>query len=676
MNETYRWRAFVLEFVKCVALVFLCGTGAVAQAPAEDLSRLSIESLMNVEVTSVSKRGQKLSQSAAAIFVITQDDIRRSGATNIPDLLRMVPGLEVAQINASIWAVTSRGFNGPFANKMLVLIDGRSIYSPAFSGVFWDIQDAVLEDIDRIEVIRGPGATVWGANAVNGVINIISKKAADTQGGLLAVGGGNLLHGFGEVREGGKSGAAAFYRVYGKYFRDTHFAAPSGGNASDKWQMGRAGFRVDWSSSSRDVLMFEGEMYGGQAWQNETRFTSLTPPFVTTFADQTSLAGGNALVRWTRNLSGTSDLSLQVYFDRTNRNNAIFGENRNTLDLDFQHHLKPAERQDLVWGAGFRRTADRIGSRFGLSLSPGSQGLSTSSAFVQDQFSLAGDHLFLTVGSKFEHNAYTGFEYQPSGRLLWKLARGQALWGAVSRAVRTPSRSDRSVDFDLFAMPGLFGTAVVVAVQGNPKSRSEDLLAYELGYRVEVSDRVSLDVAGYYNDDRNLQSVELGVPFLETNPLPPHIIVPETFGNSYRGHTYGVEIAGNWQVTNRWRLSPGYTFLRQVLIQGAASNDTTTALAAGDNPRNQFQVRSVVGPFHGFEFNSALFVIGKLPNQRIPLYSRFDSQLDWQVNPSLDLSFVVQNAFKSRHQEFGSTQLGQPASLIPRSAYGEIRWRF
>src|ERR1700693_28271 len=338
----------VVLFLAALLLFSAIGAMAQTQGSPDDLSKLSIEALMNVEVTSVSKREQKLSQAAAAIFVITQQDIRRSGATNIPDLLRMVPGLEVAQINANTWAISSRGFNSPFANKMLMLIDGRSVYSPTFSGVFWDIQDTILEDIDRIEVIRGPGATVWGANAVNGVINIITKKAADTQGAMLTVGGGNLLHGIGEVREGAKIGSAAAYRVYGKYFDNTHYIAPSGQDARDKWQMGRAGFRVDWNSSARDTVMVEGEMYGGKTGQTVTRFVSLTAPFTQTFTDQTSLAGGDGLARWTRTISKTSDMSLQVYFDRTNRNNAIFGENRNTFDLDFQHHFAPGEREDLV----------------------------------------------------------------------------------------------------------------------------------------------------------------------------------------------------------------------------------------------------------------------------------------------------------------------------------------
>ena len=658
----------------CLFFLVASARGQTQRSP-QDLSNLSIESLMNVEVTSVSKREQKLSQAAAAIFVITQEDIRRSGATNIPDLLRMVPGLEVAQIDASTWAISSRGFNSSSANKMLVLVDGRSVYSPLFSGVFWDSQDMILEDIERIEVIRGPGATIWGANAVNGVINIINKNSADTQGGVLSAGGGNLLRGFGEVRQGGKIGASASYRVFGKYFNSAHFAALPGDTANDQWQSGRAGFRVDWKSSPRDALLLEAEMYSGLTHQTTTRLVSFSAPLMRTFFDKTSEAGGDALICWTRALSNASDLSLQVSFDRTSRSSAIFGENRNTFDVDFQHHFLPGPRQEFVWGLSYRYTSDGFGSRFGIFLDSTPLGLSTYSAFVQDQFTLVADRLFVTLGSKFEHNAFTGFEYQPSARVLWAVNRRQAIWGAISRAVRTPARTDRSVELDLRGFTGPGGLAEIVEVSGNPKFRSEDVLAYELGYRLSLSERISFDLASFYNRYQNLRTSEQGTPFFETAPPPQHLVIPISFANKAHGRTYGTEISINWQVAKSWRLSPGYSLFYEELAPDPSSTDSSVG-RTGSDPRNQFQLRSALGPIHGLELNSAFYFVGKLPDQSVPSYSRFDSQLAWHAKPWLDLSLVVQNAFKANHQEFGPTQLGPHATLVPRSVYGEIRWRY
>ena len=671
-----RTNSLALHCLGGACLFFLAASarGQTQRSP-QDLSNLSIESLMNVEVTSVSKREQKLSQAAAAIFVITQEDIRRSGATNIPDLLRMVPGLEVAQIDASTWAISSRGFNGSFANKMLVLVDGRSVYSPLFSGVFWDSQDMILADIERIEVIRGPGATVWGANAVNGVINIITKNSADTQGGALSLGGGNLLHAFGEVRQGGKIGASANYRVYGKYFNIADSIAPLGQTVSDHWQAGRAGFRLDWKSSSRDALLLEGEMYAGQTHQTTTRLVSFSAPFFKTFVDQTSEAGGNALARWTRTLSNKSDLSLQVSFDRTNRSSAIFGENRNTVAADFQHHFLQGARQEFVWGLSYRYTSDGFGSRFGIFLDSTPLGLSTYSAFVQDQISLVANRLFLTVGSKFEHNAFTGVEYQPSARVLWALNYRQTVWGAVARAVRTPARIDRSVKLDLSGFTGPGGLAAIVEISGNPKFHSEDVLAYELGYRLSVSERISFDLASFYNRYQNLRTSETGAPFSETQPAPVHLVIPVLFENRAHGRTYGTELSINWQVAKSWRLSPGYSLFYEELAADPSSTDSGVGRTRSD-PRNQFQLRSSLGPLKGVELNSAFYFVGKLPDQLVSSNSRFDSQLAWHAKPWLDLSLVVQNAFKASHQEFGSTQLGQHATLVPRSVYGEIRWRY
>lgn len=658
-------------------LLFAALAGPVwSQQRQPDLTDRSLEDLMNIEVTSVSKKEQRLSHTAAAVFVITQEDIRRSGATTIPDLLRMVPGVDVAQIDANKWAISIRGFNDRFGTKLLVLVDGRTVYSPLFSGVYWDTLDTLLEDIERIEVIRGPGASVWGANAVNGVINIITKHARETQSGLLTAGGGNQELGFGAFGYGGALGEKAYYRFYTKYFNRNHFDALPGQVASDDWQIGHSGFRLDWAASGRDSLTVEGDIYGGATGQTISQLVSFSPPFRQEVHDTTELAGGYALTRWTRTLSGKSDMSLQFYFDRTNRDEATYGENRNTYDLDFQHHLRWGERQDIVWGLGYRFTSDEIGTRLGLTATPQSLGIKLFSAFAQDEISLISNRLSLTLGSKFEHNDFTEFEIQPTARLMWTPHPQHAIWGAVSRAVRTPSRAEETVQFITSIIPGPGGINDWVTVFGNPAFRSEELLAYELGYRLQPVSQLSLDIATFYNRYSNLRTGEQGAPFLRAVPPPLHVVIPVSFGNQMHGETSGVEIAMNWSVTHRWKLSPGYSWFHEVLRLDPTSTATSAPQQAGDNPKHQFQARSSLSLLHNLDLDTALYYVGGLDHQRVPDYSRFDARLAWRPSESVEFSAVVQNAFKKHHQEFGNTELNEQATLVPRSAYVKLTWRF
>jgi iron complex outermembrane receptor protein len=668
-----RWR--LVSALPAGLLAVSLAVPAQAQKKPTDLTEKSLEDLMNLEVTSVSKREQKLSRAAAAIYVITQEDIRRSGATSIPDLLRVVPGLEVAQIDANKWAISARGFNSRFANKMLVLIDGRTVYSPLFSGVFWDVQDALLEDIDRIEVIRGPGATLWGANAVNGVINIITKPARDTQGGLVTAGGGNQVLGFGAVRYGGAVGARGYYRAFVKYFNRNREAGPSGRSAADPWDMLRGGFRSDWQLSPRDSLTVEGNLYGGTARQTLTQLVSLMPPFTRTFNDQTTIGGGDVLARWARNFSGGSGLALQATFDRTTRDEAIFGENRNTFDLDFQHNFTWGNRQGVVWGLGYRSTSDHFGDRFLLDVDPERRRDQLFSAFLQDEIALVTDRIYLTLGSKFEHNDYTSFEAQPSIRLLWIPRTGHVLWGAVSRAVRSPSRAEDTVKFGLQAFPGPGGLPAVVTVFGNTALRSEDLLAYELGYRVQPRKSLSLDLTAFYNLYQDLVTGEQGVPFLKSHPAP-HLAIPLVFENKMHGNAHGLELAGNWSVRSNWKLGIGYTWLEEMLMLDPTSNASTAPLAARDNPNHQAHLRSQLNLPHSVEFDSTLYFVGRLAHPQVSSYTRLDARLAWRPAEALELSAVVQNAFKDLHQEFFSTGLGENASFVRRSAYGKFTWRF
>ena len=413
--------------------------------PLENLTRQNVVvPALDVQVSTVSRTESTVGRSAAAVFVVTNEMIRRSGARTIPDALRLVPGVQVARIDANKWAVTIRGFNGRYANKLLVQIDGRSVYTPLFAGVYWDVQDVVLEDVDRIEVIRGPGAAVWGANAVNGVVNIITKSARDTQGTFVEAGSGTEERSFSTVRTGGKLGQNAYYRIYGKWFERDRAGLPTG-IADDEWRQGRTGFRIDWEPNGCDKLTFQGDAYGGTSGTANRIPDSLPPDFQSTITDDSRVSGGNALLRWSRTIDAETDWSLQFYYDRTSRKAVTTGfqEDRDTIDLDFQHRFPLAPEHSLIWGFGYRNSKDSIrSSPFYLQFYPSDRADDLFSYFVQDEITLREDLLYLTVGSKFEHNDYTAFEYQPTGRLLWTPDPRHSIWAAISRAVRTPSRAE------------------------------------------------------------------------------------------------------------------------------------------------------------------------------------------------------------------------------------------
>src|ERR1700681_2250715 len=528
-------------------------TSAQNQPKIPDVTAITLEDLMNLQVTSVSKRAQKLADAAAAIFVITQDDIRRSGASSIPEALRLAPGLEVARIDENKWAIGSRGFNGRFDNKLLVLIDGRSVYTPLFSGVYWNIQDVMLEDVDRIEVIRGPGATLWGANAVNGVINIITKAAKSTQSALAAAGGGTETRGSGSVRYGGRLNQGTYYRGYAKYFNVGPSIDPSTGRrADDNWDALRGGFRTDWTSSGPDSLTVQGDLHRSGYGETLT-VPSLNTPYSSTFPNQGSISGGNLLGRWNHAFANSST-SLQMYYDHTSiTENSLFTDHQDIFDIDFQHTFHATESQDVVWGLGYRSSRDGNNSSSVVSLQPNQLTLNQFSAFAQDEISLFDKRLRITLGSKFEHNGFTGFEIQPNTRLLWTITRNQSLWTAVSRATRTPALTEEGLRLNSAVVPP--GTPqnptplpVLISVFGSRQFKSEDLLAYEAGYRVQVTSNFSTDIAVFYNHYTHLRTAEPGAPFLEVNPTPLHIVAPFFAGNKMSGGTYGTELFADWRV--------------------------------------------------------------------------------------------------------------------------------
>jgi iron complex outermembrane recepter protein len=638
-----------------------------AMANPKQLAEMPLEQLMDLEVTSVTRSPRKISVSPTAIYVITQEDIRRSGATTIAEALRMAPGINVARIDASKWAISARGFNDFFANKLLVLQDGRSIYTPLFSGVFWDVQDTLMEDIERIEVIRGPGATLWGANAVNGVINIITKNAADTQGGLLTGGSGNEERGFGSTRYGGKLGEHAFYRAYVKYFSRDAFVDAQGAEAHDDWDILRGGFRTDWKISATDSLTWQGDYYTGNVGQ---RFPVFPPPtFFRIVQGHGSVSGGNLLGSWKHVFSETSDMVLQVYHDRTEREDRIHHETRDTEDIDFQHRFAVGERQEVTWGLGYRYSADRLSDgkdeTGAVVFWPNHRGDQLFSGFLQDEVILVPDLLQLTLGSKIELNDYTGWEMQPSARLLWTPDEKHTVWAAASRAVRSPARFEHTVRSWFVPPP-----AQLVA---NDDFESENLLAYELGYRLQPMTRLSLDFAAFYNVYDDLRLI---VPFTSVAsppPFPPLTLYrPE---NGASGETYGAEFAGTYHITDNWKLSAGYTYLHMNLRRDGNQKGLSPEGAEGDSPRHQFNVRSYLDLPHDLQFDTALYYVDALPNRNVSSYVRLDLRLGWRPSRHLDLSIGAQNLLDDRHPEFGPGFLISPTE-IERSVYAKATWTF
>jgi iron complex outermembrane recepter protein len=667
-----------------IPLVFVCIVSIFASVSnaSTDLTEMSIEELLNLQITSVAKRPQNLLDAPSAIFVITQDDIRRSGATSIPETLRMVPGLEVARIDGSKWAISSRGFNGRFADKLLVLIDGRSVYSPLFSGVFWDLQDTMIEDIERIEIIRGPGASLWGANAVNGVINIITKRAQDTQGGMASGGVGTEEKYFGSMRYGARIGDDMYGRVYAKYFNRDDSDFPSGDEAADSWHMLRGGFRLDLSKSSNDSYTVQGDIYSGKTGQTVT-VASLKHPYLKTFDQNTSLSGGNVLFRWCHLFSENSDMDLQVYYDRTERSDSTVTEDRDTFDIDFQHRFLFGQRQEITWGLGYRLTKDHLTNNFTVTFDPSSKTHDLVSGFIQDEITLMRDILYLTIGSKFEHNDYTGFEIQPSIRALWKPSSNQAVWSAVSRAVRTPSRADHYVIANSAAptcqachqnpnQPLLPG---IIRFTGNRDFESEEVVAYEIGYRAQVAEQLSLDIATFYNDFKEIRAAVQHTPFIEMSPSPPHLVIPFSAENSDQWRVYGVEVSADWKPAEWWRIQCSYTYLEMKLRDD--SEDPTAELQEGKNPHHQVSLRSSTDLGRNIELDLWFRYVDDLPDDGIGDYTTMDARLAWNPVKNLEFSIVGQNLLDNQHFESGSEKIfSSSVTEAQRSVYGKITWEF
>lgn len=640
-----------------------------ASLSPSELKKLTVEELMEIEVTSVSRRSEKLVETASAIQVITGEDIHRSGATSIPEALRLATNLHVAQKNAHDWAISARGFNTDLANKMLVLIDGRTVYTPLFSGVFWDRQDYLLEDIERIEVISGPGSTLWGANAVNGVINIITKKANATRGLYAEAGGGNELRAFGGLRYGARLGEKTSFRVYGKYFDRDDAALSNGEDASDSWNVGQGGFRMDAAPSEKNAFTLQSDYYHGDQ------------DIATGGAGKA--VGGNVLGRWTRTISGSSDLSLQLYYDRTHLEIPVpetvtdagfvaapagtFKDNLNTYDIDFQHRVDYNQRNKMVWGLGYRFTRNEVENAPALAFLPAELDRSLVSAFVQHEMKLSDDFLFM-LGTKVEHNDYTKFEFEPSLRLHLNVGETQNLWAAVSRAVRMPSRVDRHIRLPTPAFAPFFENLLI----GGEAFDSETVIAYELGYRVQFGSMVSASVSSFYNVYDKIRSTSAG---------PPPFGLPLFYDNNLEGETYGAEVTLAWQPQDWWRLRIGYSYLAEDIRVKPGKTDFNNALNENADPPNRFSLQSFMNLSPNITFDTRFRVIDSFEYNTsgvastMPSYAELEARLAWLPTNKLELSITGQHLLHDQHLEYVISS-PNPRAEIQRSVYLKGAYRF
>ena len=653
----------------------ICAFAAQAQQNAADLSSESLEDLMNIQVTSVSREEQKLSRTASAVFVVTQEDIQRSGATNIPDALRMVPGLDVAQINGNTWAVSARGMNGRFSNKLLVLLDGRTVYTPTFGGVFWDVLDLPLRDVDRIEVIRGPGGSIWGANAVNGVINIITREASDTKGSVVETGGGNVDEVFGTVQYGGHAGGTTDYRVYLKYFNQDHLAAGNGETADDGWHLFQGGFRTDSTLSAKDKLSVQGGIYSGREGQEEPHLASITSAPLLAHTE-VNMSGGFLQAVWKHTFSSRSDTTLQASYDGYERDDVLW-ENRRTFDVDFQHHFSWGARQDIVWGGDYRYSRSNARGSLFIRLNPAILDFPLFSAFVQDDIAISPDRLYLTLGAKLEHNHYTGFNAMPTARLAWLLSTDQTLWAAVSRVVRTPAETDAGIRVNVGGFVAPDGTPAVIGIIGNPNLKGEELVAYEAGYRASVARVLSFDFAAYLNSYHDQETTEPAPPFFETTPAPAHLLVPLQYQNLMYGESHGLEVFANWSVSDRWMLSPGYAFEQiHMHLDPASQDNAAVAQAQGSTPVHSAQLRShVVLPKH-FAWDSSAYFVDRIADPAIPSYTRVDTSLTWHWGEKRSITVVGQNLVADRRLEYIDLNGSTNSTSVKRGVYAKVDWLF
>lgn len=660
-----------------LVLVILLHAGLIqAETPqsqhrADNLKSMTLQQLGDIEVTTQSKEPTQVRDTPAAIYVLTGEDIRRSGVTSIPDALRLVPGVNVARVNGSRnWAVGIRGFGDQFSKYVLVLIDGRSVYTPLFGGVLWTIDNVMLEDIDRIEVIRGPGGTIWGADAVNGIINIITKHSQDTKGTLLSAGGGNVDQNTEDARYGSSHKNWTWRTNAFGFVRSPEFHVDSQ-QAYDWSRFGQMGFRGDWAKNAVEFT-FQGDAYWGKFGDAQTLSTYVPPRSFTSY-QSTNVSGGNLRARWRRQFSNHSDIYLQTFWSHDHRIGSNFGEDRDTFDVDFLHRLAATRFQQFTYGVGLRLSPSTVTQTVPTDrFDPLHKTDSIYSAFVQEELRLFPNRLSLTLGSKLEHNNYTGFEYQPNGRLLFTPTNRLSAWASVSRAVRTPDRVDEDIQVDLFAVSS---PLIFARVVGNHDLRAERLIAYEGGVRTLIHPRFYIGAAGFYNAYRNL--IAQGSPVITGGPTPPFppsaLLFTLQYTNGIHGSTDGAEIAPDWQAASFWHIRTGYSYLNIDLNDEHGFTDTVTLKSLrGSSPTHQAFLQSEVNLPGSVEFDQSFRYVDSLPAQSVMAYTTADARIGWKPTKSLNLSVTGQNLFQPHHAEFGIDP--PPAVLIKRGVYAKLVW--
>jgi len=660
--------------------VLLMGTTLSAQQANRSLKDLSLEELSQIDVTTPSKTPESAFRSSVAIFVITADDIRRSGATALPEVLRLAPGVEVARIDTGRWSVGIRGFGTQLARSVLVLIDGRSVYTPLVAGTYWDVQDTMLEDVERIEVIRGPGGTIWGPNAVNGVINIITKSAADTHGVLATVGGGNVEQGFARMRYGGGNGKGLDYRFYVKSFTrgpEYHF---DNDNFDDSREI-QGGFRIDWRKSATATFTLSGDIYAQEKGE-QVQLGNYTPPMQRTFTGNADLSGGNVIARWSDKLSARHDLVVQTYYDRTNRHEPNLGELRDTFDVDVVDRFALDDRQVFTFGAGARFSEGRfLEVQSGLVFSPANNLDYIISAFAQDDIQVVRDRLELSLGTKLLKTNYTGAIFEPSVRLTWTPTESHTLWAAFTRAVRTPSRAEHDFYLSSYLGTGANGLLTFARFNANPDFAPEQLNGFELGYRTLVTRNFFVDISAFWNHYHDLFSQDLvsvtgqesTLPFPEPVPTPTHNIITARFGNDLYGFTTGQEIAPEWRPIAWWRLRASYSFLNMNLSKAPGFElGGTPASVAGTSPRHEAVAQSGWDIGKKLQADLVYRYVSAVPAVAGPAYSTADARIAWRIAPNVEFALTGRDLLQPRHVEYFADPLGPVA--IRRSAYLTLTW--
>ena len=637
----------------------------------EYLKSLQIEDLLQAEVTSVSKKPEKLADAAAAIHVITAEDIERAGAQSIPEALRMAPGLQVAQLSANKWVVSARGFADLFANKLLVLVDGRSVYTPLFSGVFWEFLDMLMEDIERIEVIRGPGAALWGANAVNGVINIITKPADRTLGALATAATGTRYPLAAGARVGDRIGDKGSYRLYAKGDIHDGYVQPDGEDAFDGWQKLQSGFRTDIAAAADNSFTLQGDIQRGEEELTYNLPGLLTPAESRTEANYWT---GNLLTRWEKEQDADTLLSLQAYYDYSHIDAIFPRENRQTFDVNFQYRTMMTSAQEVTWGLGYRRSIDDIEGTELFSFTPESKSLDLYSIILRDEIALVKGSWWLTLGSQFEHNDYSGFEVQPTIRLRWKPEERQTWWAAISRAVRTSSRADHDYQGVNSEHTDAFGNRYRGALLGRKDFQSEDLIAYELGHRWSPAAGLSFDTALFYNVYDNLRSLDQGSPFIGADAQSPYLVIPLYIGNGLSGTTHGLELFANWQPVKVWKLAFGYTYIDGSLDGGPETIWENQQFDEEDLSHQQLQLRSWLDLTADWTIDSELYYVDRL-TEDVDAFVRLDLRLGWKISPYLELSLSGENLTDGAKAEStaGNSLVG---SEVPRQFLAKLTWSY